>query len=195
VKQHRSTFGVPKVDLTGKTFGRLFVRFQDDPKPRKHGSAGIKWEIFWNCYCSCGVTNVLVSGVHLKRGAIKSCGCLQKENAHRIFTKHGMSRTPEYNAYMGAMRRCSSDVDYHGRGIEFKFTSFEQFFAELGPRPKGKSLDRKDNDGHYEPGNVRWATAKQQRANQRCKHIENFSDKVLKAEVRRRGWKVSTSKK
>jgi hypothetical protein len=190
---HRSTFGVPKVDLSGKTFGRLYVHFQYDPKLRRHGKAGIHWEIYWNCNCSCGTTNVIVSGAHLRRGAIKSCGCLQKENAHTLFTKHGMSRTPEYNAYTGAINRCAHDEDYRGRGIEFKFTSFEQFFSELGPRPVGKTLDRKDNNGHYEPGNVQWATPKEQSNNTRRKRIENFSDEELRAEIRRREWNLSPS--
>lgn len=59
---------------------------------------------------------------------------------------------------------------YGARGIKFLFTSFEQFFAELGPRPEGMSLDRIENDGNYEVGNVRWATLEEQNSNRRyCK--------------------------
>jgi hypothetical protein len=81
---------------------------------------------------------------------------------------------PERVAYISARRRCtcpkSKDyVDYGGRGIKFMFTTFEQFFAELGKRPNGKSLDRINNDGNYEVGNVRWATKSQQRKNRRRK--------------------------
>jgi len=85
----------------------------------------------------------------------------------------GMSHTPEYHAYSDAKRRCTSIQDsdwkdYGGRGITFLFTSFAQFYAELGPRPTPQhSLDRKDNNGNYEPGNVRWATWHEQRLNQR----------------------------
>ncbi len=80
--------------------------------------------------------------------------------------------TPEHIAYRHAKGRCSNPTDvawkdYGGRGIKFLFTSFEQFFAELGPRPEGKSLDRINNDGNYEPGNVRWATHSEQVKNQR----------------------------
>jgi hypothetical protein len=83
------------------------------------------------------------------------------------------THTAEYRAYRGAKRRCTDPTgkwwqDYGGRGIEFRFTSFEQWLAELGPKPSpGHSVDRKDNDGHYEPGNVRWATRAEQNKNQR----------------------------
>lgn len=83
----------------------------------------------------------------------------------------------EYRAYAGAIRRCTDPDDkawenYGGRGIMFLFVSFEEFFHELGRKPTPQhSLDRIENDGHYEPGNVRWATAKEQRANQRPRHI------------------------
>lgn len=84
-----------------------------------------------------------------------------------------MTFTPEHDAYLNARRRCTNPKhdkwkDYGGRGIKFLFTSFKQWFAELGPRPSQKhSVDRKDNDGHYQPGNVRWATKEEQMANRR----------------------------
>jgi hypothetical protein len=84
----------------------------------------------------------------------------------------------EYHSYSQAKDRCTNPnnrafADYGGRGIEFRFDSFNQFFMELGPRPAGEypsgyplySLDRKNNDGHYESGNVRWATADVQTTN------------------------------
>jgi len=92
-------------------------------------------------------------------------------------TTHGCASggiiTTELKSYYHARERCNNPnvknwADYGGRGIKFLFTSFEQFFAELGPKPKGMTLDRfPNNDGNYEPGNVRWATWEQQRANQR----------------------------
>lgn len=190
VKTHRSTFGVPKIDLTGKTFGRLTVRFQDDPRKVTYGKRE-KWLIYWNCGCECGNTKPIL-GEHLRKGAVVSCGCYQKEIQTRSKRTHGMSKSPEYNSYMGALQRCSADKDYKGRGIEFKFTSFEQFMTEVGPRPKGKTLDRKDNDGHYEPGNVHWATPTEQANNTRRKRLDQFSDKALFQEIKRRGLKWKT---
>lgn len=78
--------------------------------------------------------------------------------------------------------------DYGGRGIHFLFESFEQFLEEVGLRPSNKhSLDRKNNDGHYTPGNIRWATRKEQNFNKR-RHaaIQNFSTEELLAELARR---------
>ena len=81
---------------------------------------------------------------------------------------------PEYSIYRKAKSRCTNRnaecwKDYGGRGIEFRFTSFEEFYKHLGPRPTpAHSLDRyPNNDGHYEPGNVRWATPAEQSANRR----------------------------
>jgi hypothetical protein len=78
--------------------------------------------------------------------------------------------TPEYKAFAGAKNRCKNPrhKNWHGRGIRFKFKNFQEFIGALGCRPSpAHSLDRIDNDGHYEPGNVRWADAKQQAANRR----------------------------
>jgi len=81
---------------------------------------------------------------------------------------HGMFGTPEYRAYRNALNRCRRESDprfgsYGGRGIEMRFDTFEEFFCCVGLRPNRKySLDRIDTNGHYEAGNVRWATAAQQ---------------------------------
>lgn len=89
--------------------------------------------------------------------------------------KHGMTSTPEYKAWDSAVSRTTNPnvkcwERYGGRGItmcqEWR-DSFMAFYEHIGPRPDGLSLDRIDNDGNYEPGNVRWATKKQQTANKR----------------------------
>jgi len=79
---------------------------------------------------------------------------------------------PEYRAYIDAKRRCTNPnsqrwYTHGGRGIKFLFANFEEFLCDVGLRPNGMTLDRIDNDGHYEPGNIRWATPSQQVSNRR----------------------------
>jgi hypothetical protein len=122
------------------------------------------------CECQCGQPAPIASVTSTRKGNVKGKP-LRFVNGHQNRI-HRMSHSPEERAYNAAKSRCLNPKaqawkDYGGRGIEFRFTSFQQFFAELGPRPEGMSLDRKDNDGHYEPGNVRWATPAVQLENRR----------------------------
>jgi len=89
----------------------------------------------------------------------------------------GLRRTPEYRAWLNAKRRCDNTgvpdfYRYGGRGIrmcEEWLHDFAAFLSHIGPKPAPHlSLDRIDPDGDYCPGNVRWATAKEQ-ANNRSK--------------------------
>ncbi len=82
------------------------------------------------------------------------------------------SESPEYQAYQDAKHRCTNKNShrwegYVARGIKFMFESFKSFIDELGPRPDGMTLDRIDNNGNYEVGNVRWTTPSVQMANRR----------------------------
>lgn len=80
------------------------------------------------------------------------------------------SRTPEYRAYQAAKDRCtnpnSNRPQYQQKGIKFLFVAFDEFYKALGPRPsKDHSLDRINNDGHYEIGNIKWSTREEQQRN------------------------------
>ena len=165
---------MPKlIDLTGRTFGRLTIVGRV-PSPPCVGRS--RWApTYWACRCLCGMYTQ-VDGGRLVRGGTRSCGCLHDETCSKRLTTHGASRhgrrTGAYCSYLAAKRRCTDSkainyADYGGRGIEFRFTSFEQFFAEVGHRPIRMSIDRIDVNGHYEPGNVKWSTRSEQNSNQR----------------------------
>lgn len=95
---------------------------------------------------------------------------------------HQMCRTPEYWSFMDAKHRCQNPnaqgwKNYGGRGIEFRFNTFEEFYEHVGPRLSNEhSLDRIDVNGHYEKGNLRWTTLDVQLANRRCSHRHEPGD-------------------
>lgn len=161
-------------------FGKLRVREYLINYRKKNRNGGVTVASKWRCECDCG-NEVLVSTSDLvgrQRHLKTSCGCEHKNRRHGLLVgcKSGAKPPTEYTIFCNAKQRCRNPrnpayKDYGGRGIEFRFKDFPEFFACVGPRPSiNHSLDRyPDNDGHYEPGNVRWATAKQQAANQRKK--------------------------
>lgn len=128
--------------------------------------------------CDCG-TEFKTDKYKIKHGHTQSCGCLQKkrasESAKVKAVTHNKSYSREYTSYWAAHTRCNNSnhhnyFNYGGRGIEFRFKSFEDFYKEIGDRPENTTLDRINNEGHYEIGNVRWATTSQQACNRRARH-------------------------
>jgi len=140
----------------------------------------VKNKAYVVCECDCGnITHVMVDG--LRRGKTKSCGCYRTEvitAAGKANATHGMNKSPENRAWQAMKGRCCDKnhahyKDYGGRGVVvcdewLGAQGFQNFLNCVGMRPTElHSLDRIDNNGNYEPGNVRWSTAKQQQNNRR----------------------------
>lgn len=144
--------------------------------------------------CECGEVRV-VRAAHLLTGASKSCGCRRAPISRARATTHGMNGTPEYKTWTAIIDRCSNAKahgfeNYGGRGIVICprwRASFEAFFADMGPRPAGTSIDRIDVNGNYEPGNCRWATQREQQNNRRdSRFIEARGERLTVADWARR---------
>lgn len=151
------------VNRTGLRYGHL-IALVDAGLNRHH-------QRIWRCACDCG-REVVVLGNHLTTGNTVSCGCKRRINA----VTHGLCYTSEYHILNNIIQRCTNPKsnrykDYGGRGITVfqgwdSLDKFSAFIAHVGRRPSpAHSIDRIDNNGHYEPGNVRWATKKEQTRN------------------------------
>ncbi len=137
----------------------------------------------WNVRCDCGTTRI-VRGSSLSSGNTSSCGCLKREQATKNLPPktHGHTGSSEYSTWRTMIARCSNAkatgfARYGGSGIRVCQRwqhSFEEFLKDMGPRPEGMTLERKDNTKGYSPDNCIWATwfvqANNRRGNVRITH-------------------------
>lgn len=174
-----------RLDLAGQKFFRWTVL--------KFAGINKHQNTTWLCRCDCGKEKVLVGG-QLRLGQSKSCGCWNKEAVTIRGTKHGLTprgvKMVEYMAWCAMKSRCYNEknkryFDYGGRGIivcDRWLNSFEKFLADMGYRPSDShSLERRNNNGHYEPTNCYWALLEQQSRNKRSNIIfaYNGASKIL----------------
>lgn len=190
-------------DITGQRFGRLVVVAVHTRARRVPQT-----DTTWLCQCDCGRQRIVPRG-SLVGGYTQSCGCLWRER----ITKHGQTThyrfTGTYTSWKSMKRRCSDPnyhqfKDYGGRGITVceRWLTFENFFADMGQRPKGHSIERVDNNAGYSPENCVWIVSRDQHKNKRppsyrpphtAEHKAKISAGLRLAHKRRRDQAASSS--
>jgi hypothetical protein len=170
------------LDLTSLTFGRWTVLSRS--ANTQQGQAR------WLCRCECGTESVLTGSV-LRGQVSRSCGCLKSERTIERNTKHGhatggISKT--YHSWAGMVARCTnpkhrSFSGYQGRGITVceRWKTFDNFLADMGEKPEGTSLERRDNDAGYTPENCVWATNHEQAINKRNNNVLEHDGRSMTA--------------
>lgn len=161
------------IDIAGNMYGRLTVI--ELSGHNKHNQR------LWRCVCDCG-NSAEVLGSLLRKGDTRSCGCLARESAASINKSHGKANTAIYRIWRSMMDRCHLPTShaysrYGARGVAVceRWHDFENFYTDMGDKPKGMSLERTDNDGPYSQENVQWASAKDQANNRRSSRWVEFN--------------------
>lgn len=163
-------------DITGLRYGSL-TAIRPTGKTRGNSQSAE-----WECLCECGNTH-LASLAVLQGSKVITCQQCYRKRLSERFTKHGMARNDlyqaEYSAWQSAIQRTTnpnhpSYQNYGGRGItvcERWAKSFQNFYDDMGPRPKKKSLGRIDNDKGYYKENCKWETMEEQSGNKRSNRL------------------------
>lgn len=170
-----------KLNLTGQTFGKLTVMSESS---ERGGDGSVKWL----CHCECGGKTVASSN-HLRKGDTRSCGCLKEHQQRFGSITHGHSSggsvSATYSAWFSMIGRCTNPNngnydDYGGRGITVceRWMKFENFLADMGEKPLGLMLDRRNNEQGYYPDNCRWVNRSISNQNRRpFKRIRENAEK------------------
>lgn len=174
-KKKRSDF----IDITGLKYGRLTVISYSGTRNE---------ESLWNCVCECGNRSI-TSRRSLARGLTQSCGCLRLETLSRLRYRHGCAtragRSSEYTSWSAMKERCLNPKskyfkNYGARGITVcdEWMKFGVFLSDMGSRPLGTTLERKDNNDSYRKDNCIWATWGEQSNNKRTSRRITFNGKT-----------------
>lgn len=164
-----------RIPLYGQRFGKLLVL---NFAFTKYGKA------YWRCQCDCGHQTACSSN-NLRSGGSKACGkCAHKRHGH---TWEG-GRTPTYSSWIAMITRChgtgipaQAKRLYQDRGITVckRWRKFENFLADMGERPKGKSIDRLNGNKGYFLANCRWATQSEQTRNTTRNRLYTYKGEIL----------------
>lgn len=154
-----------KADITGQRFGRLTATSCTNEK---------RWGVYiWRCVCDCGKEHVAAVN-SLRSGTIRSCGCLLAETARANQFRHGEFGTRTYTSWDNMIQRCTNPNStaykrYGAIGVTVcdRWLQYENFRQDMGERPEGKSLDRLNSFGNYQPNNCKWSTVLEQARNKR----------------------------
>lgn len=156
-----------RIDIKGNKYGILTVLEYSH----------IGW---WICGCACGKT-ISRTGTKLRKGTITHCGC----KGYKGNTKHSMSNTSTYSSWQNMKSRCLNPKvhnysNYGGRGITIcnSWLNFDTFYKDMGDKPKGFSLDRKDSTKGYYKENCRWASDIEQARNRRSNRLITYKENV-----------------
>lgn len=167
-------------DIVGQTINAITVLSYIGKRDNKYHS--------YVCQCACGKKLVRLRQSLVGKSIRKTCGCVRApvHSDHNGMFKHGKSRSRAHYIWSSMRGRCNNPNNpkfhrYGGRGIKVcdHWADFKNFLADMGEPPLGMSLDRIDVNGHYSPGNCRWATQKTQQNNRgNTRFVEVFGERL-----------------